>query len=201
MAKKILSLCSSPRKNSNTNTIVDWVTEGAAGLGAHVDRIDVARLHYRNNGCIACMACQKSDKFECAIQDDATPILKKIPDYDVLVLATPIYFFGPNAQLKLILDRMFCHVKINPETGEPRFTADRSAQILALVATSGGELDGGLGLTDQTFRAIAQFSGVPYYSLLVPNAPQDPSDLQTNTELKKRARDFGWNLVKEKPSP
>ena len=194
MSKKIMILCSSPHKHGNTNTVVDWCVEGAKAAGGEVECVDIARLNYKNNGCIACMGCQKSDKYECVVQDDATEILARIHKYDVLVFATPIYFFGPNAQLKLLMDRMFCLVKFDPETGEP--ISPSGWQTLGLIATAGGDIKDGLGLLDQTFKAIADFSGEQYLSLLVPNAPMDPQEMKGNAEIKKKALAYGNGLVK-----
>ena len=193
MSKKILILCSSPRRNGNTNTVVQWCIEGASAAGAEVECIDVAHLSYKNNGCIACYGCQKSDKYECVVQDDATPILKRIPDFDMLVFATPIYYCGPSAQLKLFMDRMFCLVKINPETGEASNVSPD--QSLAVIATAGGELKDGLDLLEQTFKAIADFSGAKLQSLLIPHAPFDPQQFKSNTELMQKAQTFGRDLA------
>ena len=139
MAKKIMVLCSSPRKDGNTNTVVNWAVEAATEAGAEVETIDVANLNYKVNGCIACMKCQQSEKFECAVADDAQPIIARIPEFDVLVLATPIYFMGPNAQLKLIVDRTFSLFKFNPQTEE--ITHNLAGKTLALIATAAGKLN------------------------------------------------------------
>jgi len=151
--KKIMVLCSSPRKEGNTNTVVQWVMESITEAGGEVECVNVAKLKYKVNGCISCYGCQKSDEYECVVEDEAQPILKQIPDYDVLVFATPIYFFGPNAQLKLFMDRMFCLAKFDPETGDPHFK--NPGQRLGLIATAGGDLSGGLALTEQLFKSIA----------------------------------------------
>lgn len=193
MSKKILILCSSPRKQGNTNTVVQWAAAGATEAGGEVECVDVAKLAYKVNGCISCYGCQKSDKYECVIEDEAQPILKRIPDFDVLVFATPIYFFGPNAQLKLIMDRMFSLAKFDPVTGEPRFK--RADQSLALIATAAGELGDGLGLTERLFKTIAGFSKVPFLSLLAPGMPHDPKETLRDEALKKRAYEFGRGLV------
>ena len=167
-------LCSSPRKNGNTNTVVEWVREGATEAGAAVEVIDVTSLHYQYHGCIACMGCQKSNRFECVVEDEAKPILARIPEAEVLVMATPVYFFGPNAQLKVFCDRMFSLVKIHPETGERihKFK-DRT---LGLIDTAGGDLTAGLILIEQTYQTIAKFVDTRFASLLVPLAKQTMGD-------------------------
>ena len=194
MSKKILILCGSPRKNGNTNTIVKWVEEGAAGAGAEVECIDTVRLNYKSHGCTACMSCQQSDKFECVIDDDATPILKRMTEYDIIAFATPVYFFGPTAQLKVFTDRMHSLFKFNPETGE--FTHNFTGKTLALIATSGGEYDNNLQLLEQVDEGFAKFVGMNYMSLLEPLAPHDTQELLMNKELKEKSIKFGKSLAR-----
>ncbi len=194
MGKKITILCGSPRKNGNTNRMVKYVKEGAAENGAEIEIIDIARLNYKVNGCIACMGCQSSEKFECVIKDDASPILKRLPESDVIALATPVYWFGPTAQLKLFLDRTFSLIKIDPETQEP--IHNLNCKTFAVIVTGGGDLNGGINLVDQTYKtAVDYLGGMEYKSLLVPFAPMNPEDIEKNTELCNKAREFGKALA------
>jgi len=193
MGKKIMILTSSPRKNGNTNTIVNWCAQSATDAGAEVECVDIARLNYKSNGCISCYSCQESDKYECKVKDDANDILEQLNDFDVVVYSTPIYMFGPSAQLKLLLDRTYSLVKFDPESGDPILKS--TGQAMALIATAGGGINDGLGLTDQSFKSMAEFLGSSYLSLLIPEAPSDPKDLQEKTELKQKAVDFGRVLA------
>lgn len=194
MSKKIMILCSSPRKDGNTNTVAAWVAQAATEAGAQVETVDVAHLNHKVNGCVACMGCQKSEEYECVVKDDAQPILARIPDFDTLVFATPIYFAGMNAQLKLIADRMFSLVKFNMETGEIRHK--RPGQSLALIATAGGGMDdSGLRFTDDTCKGVAEFQDAQYASLLVPSAPFETGKMAENAEIKTKAISFGKQLA------
>jgi multimeric flavodoxin WrbA len=193
MGKRILILTSSPRKNGNTNTIVNWCAQSATDAGAEVERIDIARLNYKSNGCVSCYSCQQSDKYECKIKDDANDILERMNDFDVVVYSTPIYMFGPSAQLKLLLDRTFSLAKFDPDSGD--LILKSTGQTMALIATAGGGINDGLGLTDQGFKIMADFLGISYLSLLIPEAPSNPEDLQEKTELKQKAVDFGRALA------
>ncbi len=195
MSRKILILTGSPRKNGNTNTVVKWFAEGAKEAGAKVEVVDVAGLKSKNNGCIACMGCQKSDKFECVWNDDIKPVLKKMPDYDVLVFATPTYFFGPSAQLKLLLDRMYSLIKFDQARG--CYTHNLSHLKWALICTGGGSIDPGLRLVEQTFRTVAGFIGSECASLLVPNASMYSDDIKQNAALREEAMAFGRRLASQ----
>lgn len=193
MSKKIMILSGSPRKNGNTNTVVGWFIEGAREAGAEVELIDAASLKSKFNGCIACLGCQKSDKFECEVDDEIKPVLAQIPEKDVLVFATPVYFFGPNAQLKLILDRMYSLIKFKPDTGE--IVHNLKHIKLGLISTGGGDINGGLHIVEQTFSTLASFNGSTLESLLVPFASITSDAIRYDKELQERAFAFGRRLA------
>ncbi len=101
MGKKILILSGSPRKNGNSDYLCDRFFEGAKAVGHDVEKIFIndKKIAY----CRACYACQKLGK--CIIKDDMEEILNKIIAADVLVFASPVYFYSINAQIKTVLDR------------------------------------------------------------------------------------------------
>ncbi len=195
MAKRIIVVCGSPRKHGNTNTVVKWVVEAAQKAGAEVEVVDAAAMTYKANGCTECMACQKSDKYECVIDDEASKVIARIPQFDVFVLATPIFWFGPSAQLKLLLDRTFALAKFDPETGEPAENRLSHNKMMCLIATAAGDLDSGLNQLDESFRTAACFMKCEYQSLLVPLAPARPKDMEQRTDVRKQADDFGRKLA------
>lgn len=194
MAKKIVVLCGSPRKKGNTNTIVKWFAEGAREAGAKVKIIDVAHLKYKANGCIACMGCKKWDKYQCVIEDEATPILASLPRYDVIVFATPVYFFGPTAQLKLILDRMYSLFKYDEKTGE--FVHQLGGKTFALIATAGGPRESCLNPLEKTFSEIARLTGLELKCLVEPFSPFDTKEFKEKKDVKKKAAAFGKKLAR-----
>lgn len=101
MSKKVLILSGSPRKGGNSDTLCGEFAKGALEAGNEVEIIRVAE---KNIGyCRACYACR--DGGVCAIKDDMGEILQKMIDADVLVLASPVYFYSINAQLKTVIDR------------------------------------------------------------------------------------------------
>ncbi|MGD0281210.1 MAG: flavodoxin family protein [Dissulfurispiraceae bacterium] len=193
MGKKILVLTGSPRKNGNTNTVVGWFVEGAKEAGADVEVVDAARLKSRNNGCIACMGCQKSEKYECAVDDEVKPVLAKIPDVDVLVFATPTYFFGPSAQMKLVIDRMYSLIKFDPAKGQ--YVHNLGHLKWGLICTGGGDINPGLSLVEQTFKTVAGFIGAECNSLLVPNASMFNDDIKQDRKLREKSLSFGRTLA------
>ncbi len=99
--KNILILSGSPRKNGNSDILCDEFMRGAVEVGHRVEKIRVAE---KNIGyCRACYACRETGV--CVIKDDMADILQKMIDADVLVLASPVYFYSIDAQLKALIDR------------------------------------------------------------------------------------------------
>lgn len=102
MAKKVLILSGSPRIGGNSDILCDEFMKGAKESGNTVEKINVSQ---KNIGyCKACYYCQKSGG-ECIIKDDMAEILQKMINADVLVLASPVYFYSIDAQLKTLIDR------------------------------------------------------------------------------------------------
>lgn len=101
MSKKVLVLSGSPRKGGNSDLLCDEFIKGASESGNKAEKIRVAE---KNIGyCKGCYAC--ADSGVCVIKDDMAEILQKIIDADVIVLASPVYFYSIDAQLKALIDR------------------------------------------------------------------------------------------------
>ncbi len=99
--KKVLILSGSPRKNGNSDILCDEFMKGAEEAGNEVTKIRVAEKSI--GFCRACYACKKNGK--CVIDDDMSNLLQKMIDADVIVLASPVYFYSIDAQLKAVIDR------------------------------------------------------------------------------------------------
>ena len=101
MSKNVLILSGSPRKNGNSDLLCDEFMKGAIEAGHQVEKIRVAE---KNIGyCRACYGCK--DTGVCVIKDDMAEVLQKMINCDVLVLASPVYFYSIDAQLKAVIDR------------------------------------------------------------------------------------------------
>lgn len=102
MAKRVLILSGSPRKGGNSDTLCDQFMRGAEEAGHEVEKIWIQGKKIAP--CVACYYC-RDHKGECAIKDDMKEVLDKMLAADVLVLASPVYFYSVSAQLKAVIDR------------------------------------------------------------------------------------------------
>lgn len=100
--KNVLILSGSPRAKGNSDVLCDEFMRGAQEAGHNVEKIRVPakKIGY----CRACYFCRDHNG-ECAIKDDMTEILQKILHADVIVMASPVYFYSVDAQMKALIDR------------------------------------------------------------------------------------------------
>lgn len=105
MSKKVLIISSSPRKGGNSDTLCDKFAQGAKEAGNVVEKIFLKDK--KINYCTGCGFCNTNDYGGCSQKDDMPEILEKIINSDVIVLATPVYFYTMCGQMKTFIDR-FC---------------------------------------------------------------------------------------------
>lgn len=101
MAKKILILSASLRAGSNSEALANAFADGARAAGHTVEIVSLRGKQIAF--CRGCLACQTLGK--CVIDDDAVAITEKMQHADVIVFATPIYYYEMSGQLKTMLDR------------------------------------------------------------------------------------------------
>lgn len=100
---KIVILQGSPNSKGSTNILVENFIKGASTKGHEVVRYDVSKMNIKS--CFGCVACGYEGP--CVQKDDNEIIKKELLSSDMLVLATPLYYYGMSAQLKTVIDR-FC---------------------------------------------------------------------------------------------
>ncbi|MFH1877531.1 MAG: flavodoxin family protein [Candidatus Omnitrophota bacterium] len=186
MGKKVMVISGSPVKNGNTSILVEWFREGALAGGADVEVIDAARLKYKSNGCASCRLCQKSDKYECVIADDARPVLARMAYAGAIVFATPLYFFSASAQTKLVFDRMFSLYKWDNDAGTMKTPLKGKSLFLMASAYE----DAGLSALEKPFAMTADYTGMKFESLLVANAGVSGS-MNGRLDIRDKAVELG----------
>ena len=97
----VLGIYGSPRKAGNTDLMLDAFLEGAEAAGGEINKLYVRKLEIR--GCLGCGHCDKAG--ECIQRDDMQIVYLLLERAQRIVVASPIYFYGITAQLKLLVDR------------------------------------------------------------------------------------------------
>lgn len=102
--KNILIISSSPRKKSNSHMLCEQFKKGAEDKGHKVTMFRIRDLNI--NFCRACDACMINGG-RCILKDDMSEMLEALKKSDILVLSTPVYFYGISAQMKTFIDRTY----------------------------------------------------------------------------------------------
>jgi multimeric flavodoxin WrbA len=185
MSKSILILKGSPRKKGNSAVLADQVFFGAKKAGAEVEDVYLSGLNI--NPCDACDACQTGND-GCIVQDDMQSLYPKIERADVIVIASPIYFFTINAQTKLCIDRWYAFEAeaVNPLRGKQ----------LAIVLVYGDTdlyTSGGINAI-HTFESLARYIGLDIAGMVYGTADQI-GDAEKQPELMTKAFQLGELLA------
>ena len=146
---KVMTLLGSPRKKGNTAKVLSWVEDALQSMGHEVTSI---YLNARTiNGCLACGKCKEQpDTIGCVQKDDAPEILEQMVQSDLVIFASPIYFWGVTAQLKALIDRTY---SLYDQYHQPGHASLVEGQRQALLATGGGPYENN---AEPVFTAFAR---------------------------------------------
>lgn len=192
MSKKVVFIHGSPRKKGNTLALAEVARKALSGMGIASDVIDAPRLEFKHPGCIVCYKCQRSEEYGCHVDDGLARAVKSLPEYDAVVMATPIYWFSYPAQVKMLIDRMFSLVKFGPN--HEHFSA-LSGKPWALLATGGGQLENNLLELEKQWRIPAEMLGCEFVSELFPLCHYEPGKIVEDPAPVARAHAFGLRLA------
>lgn len=128
---KIVVLTGSPRRNGNTNHLAGQFIKGAEEAGHEVYRFDCAQR--KVSPCIACNRCGMNG--QCIFNDDFEQLRPHLVAADMVVFATPMYYFGFSSQLKTVIDRFYA---LN---GQIKGSVKQSVLLMAYADTAPEEAE------------------------------------------------------------
>lgn len=185
MSKKILILTGSPRSNGNSFMLADAFAEGAGAAGHSVRRFDTARAEV--DGCRACNQCFKYGK-ACVFDGDFNTLAPMLEETDVLVFATPLYWFSFPAQLKAAIDKIYSLL-----VGKRPL---KIRECVLLVTAETEEMEDFAGIV-RTYELIADYlNWKDRGKVLVPNVNL-PGDIKGAPALEE-ARNLGKKHLKNR---
>lgn len=175
MSNRIVFIHGSPRKNGSTRLVAAIAAQAAQDEKADVIEIDATKLEFKIPGCAGCMKCHQSDQFACAAGDQLARTVATMPEYDVIVIATPTYWMSYTAQVKMFIDRMGSLIKYS-ESGEIR--TPLAGKALAILATGNDGAENNLDLLERQWKSVADMLKCRFISCLFPNTPIEPGVLK-----------------------
>jgi putative NADPH-quinone reductase len=183
--KRVLGIVGSPRSGGNTDTLVDEILSAARKEGAIVEKIMLNELEIAP--CQACNACRTTG--ECMQQDDMNSLWDKLRVSDVWVLGTPVYWWGPSAQLKAFVDRWYAKA-VEPAQKE-MFEGRRVILAIPLGDTDPRTARHTAGMFED---ALSYINADLFATVLAPGA-YDRGDVRGQSEVLKEARRVGREAV------
>jgi multimeric flavodoxin WrbA len=176
---KILALIGSPRKGSNTDILVDRVLQGAQSCGHATEKIYL--YDYQIMPCLDCRRCKKDD-FTCALLDGMSEIYPKLEEADLIVFGTPVYWYGPTAKMKLLIDRM-----------RPFIASGKLKGKRGVVVTPSEEGESCCGPLMEMFRMSFEYLGMTYAGSILAKA-YERREVRDNEDDLKKAYELGASL-------
>jgi multimeric flavodoxin WrbA len=178
---RILALMASPRRQGNTDILVDEILQGALESGHYVEKL---RLYdFEIHPCIDCRRCKKSEGgFACGIKDGMQEIYPRLERADIIIFGTPVYWYGPTAKMKLFIDRL------RPFIASRRLSGKRG---MAVVPSEEGP--GCCGPLLQMLQMSFDYLGMKDAGCLLARA-YEQGEIKDDAGQMERAREMGASM-------
>lgn len=176
---KIVILVGSMRKGGNTDLLAQAFTEGA-GKNNAVEIVSVA--DYKVNPCIGCNSCFTRKEHKCFQNDDMGVIYEKLRTADIVVIASPVYFYGISAELKAVIDRL--HTPMRNEF---------QIKKLALLLVGAASLPNLFDAIKLQYQLVLDFFHLEDAGMVLVRGVKDKGDIEGNEALKE-AYELGLSI-------
>jgi multimeric flavodoxin WrbA len=183
---RILALLGSPRANGNTETLLKAFLKPFSGSSDSV--IEIQNLHELDiKPCRACDSCRKLENKFCVIDDDMQKLYPEFIAADLIVMASPIYWWSISAQLKLFIDRLY---GLDPENN-PQFF--KGKKVVVILTYYDEDPNSGAEIAISMFKEIAAGTGLDIVSFL--GYSSGKTHVKNSPEKLEEARELGRNLL------
>jgi multimeric flavodoxin WrbA len=192
-AVKVLGLYGSPRRGGNTELLLEEALKGAEKEGAEVERIYLS--NFTITPCKECHGCDNTGN--CVILDDMEKIYPKLLEADVLILASPIFFYGVTAWAKALIDRsqaLWARKYLIKDPTSGKEGKKRKGFFISVGATKGQKVFEGAILTVKYFFDVLN---AEYVDELLYRGVEAKGDILKHPEALQQAFEAGRKLVLE----
>lgn len=189
---KVLGIMGSPRRQSNTEILLDKALEGAGEAGTEVEKVLISKL--KISPCLEIYACRKDGN--CAIRDDMDALYTQLLEADHVIFTSPIFFYGVTSQAKAVIDRCQALWVRKHELGMGKEDKrERRGVFISVGATRGEKLfDGAVLTVKYFFDAI----GVKYSGDLLVRGIDNKGQIEEHPATLEDAFRLGQELVRGK---
>ena len=178
--KKVLIISTSLRTNSNSDILARECEKGARDVGLDTEYISLKGKDIKH--CIGCLSCQKTGK--CVLKDDVADIMAKVKEAEVIVYATPIYYYEMCGQMKTLLDRL-----------NPLYSSDYNFRDIYMIATAA---DDGDATFDKAYSGLQGwvdcFDKARLKGIIACGGVDEAGSVNDFVDIKNKAYELGKNL-------
>lgn len=182
---KITAILGSPRANGNTDTLTAKILSGAAESGWETEAVPLRKL--RMSLCNGCEMCWKNGS-PCIHKDDMIALYDKIAASDVLVFATPVYWYAPTSLMKILMDRL---VPFNRPQGRPLIEGKGAILVTAYEEEGPEPVEPLL----QIFKLSFDYLGLRYLDRIVADGVGPKGAVLNKPDELERAYRIGLDLT------
>ena len=180
MAKKVLIISASIRGGSNSEILAKECERGAVAAGHDVEFISLKGKEIRF--CMGCLVCQ--DKGTCVIKDDVADIMAKVKEAEVIIFATPIYYYEMSGQLKTLLDRL-----------NPLYPTEYAFRDIYMIATAADDADSAFEKAYNGLQGwVDCFEKATLKGIVTGGGINDAKDAVNHEDVMKKAYELGMGL-------
>lgn len=180
MAKKVLIISTSLRGGSNSEILAKECERGALVAGHEVEFITLKNKDIKF--CIGCLACQS--KGSCVLKDDVADIMAKVKEAEIVVYATPIYYYEMSGQMKTLLDRL-----------NPLFSTDYKFRDIYMIATAAENDESAFEKAYNGLQGwVDCFDKATLKGIVTGGGIDDANTATDHSDIMKKAYEFGMNL-------
>lgn len=180
MSKKVLFISTSLREGSNSDILAKECEKGAREAGHDVEMISMKEKNIQF--CIGCLACQR--KGTCVLKDDIAEIMAKVKEAEVIIYATPIYYYEMSGQMKTLLDRL-----------NPLYSSDYKFRDIYMIATAAEDDKSAFEKAYNGLQGwVDCFEKATLKGMITGVGIGDASDAANHTGVMQKAFDMGKEL-------
>ena len=183
--KKIVILNGSPRTNGNTKALIEHFMKDATSAGNEVACFDLQKMNI--HGCLGCCKGGQNPESPCVQKDDMQQIYPVYREADVVVLASPMYYWGISGQLKCAFDRLFAVAECSPEYENPK------KECLLLMAAE-GNTESNFAPVKAYYEGLLSHLGWKDAGIVYAGGNMDPGDIRDRPEQLAQAEALGKAL-------
>lgn len=182
MGKKICILNGSPRPNGNTKELIKSFTRGAEAARHEVTCFDLQKMNI--HGCLGCCKGGKEKDNPCVQKDDMSSIYPVYEKSDIVVLASPMYYWGISGQLKCAFDRLFAVAELTPNYENPK-------KDCILLMASEGDTESNFAPVRAFYEGLTSHLGWKNIGIVYASGNMDTGDILNKPQQLEEAEKLG----------